>query len=90
MTWPGQGKTGLLRCNVRWSGRDIDALERVTYAAAFERGAVALYTHSKGRNPEWRCVRLDTALAWRPSGMESTGTGSGTGGHEFSFKHVQI
>ncbi len=51
VTWPRQGKKGLLRCNVWWSGRDIDALERAADTASVGQGAVALYTHSKGRNP---------------------------------------
>ncbi len=37
-----------------------------------------------------RGVRQATVLTYRPSGMEGTGTGSGTGGHEFPFEQVQI
>ncbi len=62
----------------------------VAEAAAVGKGALALYTHSKGWNPKWQGACLDTALACRPSVMEGTGTVSGTGGPEFPFEQVQI
>ncbi len=56
--------------------------------SAVGQGAVALYTDSKSRNPKWRGVRLATALSCRSSEKEGIGTVSGTGGHDFPFKHV--
>ncbi len=77
-----------LFCDARRSRLEIHEMMRVAEVAAVGQGAVASYTDSKGRCLEWRGVSLATALACSRFGKKGTGTGSGTGGHEFPFEHV--
>ncbi len=90
MTWPVQFKAGRRLCGARCPWRDIDEMVRLAEVAAVGHCAVALSTHSKGRDLKWRGVRLAKALACWPSAKEGMGTGSGTGGHEFPFEHLLI